>query len=355
MTDPLVSAAEAMAIGGARLDGAEIGFAWSLPFIGLLLSIAVVPLLAPYFWERQFGKVAALWTFALLLPCAVVFGLRTTAAQVLHTFLLDYLPFIILLFTLFVVAGGIRASGNLVGTPATNSALLTFGTLCASLLGTTGASMVLIRPVIRANQDRHFNVHVFLFFIFLVANIGGSLTPLGDPPLFLGFLKGIDFLWTLEHMLCPMLFVSSVLLALFYLIDRLAWNREAPEVRAKSAATREISIEGLHNVLYLFAVALTVLASGIWKGNAAVPIGLGIELPASGLLRDATLILNKPPLLAHDEIFDSRGECVHLDADAGGCDVIRRHLRHHDPGAGHAEGRPRRAIRPFARPGFHRR
>src|SRR5262249_60321844 len=92
-------------------------------------------------------------------------------------------------------------------------------------------------------------------------------------------------------MLCPMLFVSSVLRALFYLIDRLAWNREAPEVRAKSAVTREISIEGLHNVLYLFAVALTVLASGIWKGNAAVPIGLGIELPASGLLRDATLIL----------------------------------------------------------------
>jgi len=290
MTDPLVSAAEAMAI-GTRLDGAEIGFALSLPFIGLLLSIAVFPLLAAYFWERHFGKVAALWTFALLLPCAVVFGLRMTAAQVLHTFLLDYLPFIILLFTLFVVAGGIRVRGNLVGTPATNTALLTFGTLSASFLGTTGASMVLIRPVIRANQDRHFNVHVFLFFIFLVANIGGSLTPLGDPPLFLGFLKGVDFLWTLEHMLCPMLFVSSVLLALFYLIDHLAWNREAPEVRAKSAVTREISIEGLHNVLYLFAVALTVLVSGIWKGNAAVPIGLGIELPASGLLRDATLVL----------------------------------------------------------------
>jgi Na+/H+ antiporter NhaD/arsenite permease-like protein len=151
--------------------------------------------------------------------------------------------------------------------------------------------MLLIRPVIRANQDRHFNVHVFVFFIFLVANIGGSLTPLGDPPLFLGFLKGVDFLWTLEHMLGPMLLVSGVLLALFYFIDRLAWNRETPEIRAKSTVTREISIEGLHNVLYLFAVALTVLASGIWKGNAAVPIGLGLELPASGLLRDATLIL----------------------------------------------------------------
>src|SRR5262249_59321870 len=136
------------------------------------------------------------------------------------------------------------------------------GTLSPRLLGTTGSCMVLTRPVIGANQARHFNVHVFLFFFFLVANIGGSLTPLGDPPLFLGFLKGVDFLWTLEHMLCPMLFVSSVLLALFYLIDRLAWNREAPEVRAKSAVTREISIEGLHIVLYLFAVALTVSRAG---------------------------------------------------------------------------------------------
>src|SRR5215472_3551560 len=209
--------------GSPHLDGAALSLFWSIPFAGLILSIALLPLLTPHFWEHHFGKVAALWSLALLLPCAVAFGLRTTAAEALHTVLLDYLPFLILLFTLFVVAGGIRVSGNLVGTPATNTAMLAFGTLAANLFGTTGASMVLIRPVIRANQDRHFNVHVFLFFILLVANIGGSLTPLGDPPLFLGFLKGVDFLWTLEHMLCPMLFVSSVLLALFYLIDRLAW------------------------------------------------------------------------------------------------------------------------------------
>jgi len=277
--------------GAPHLDGAGLSVLWSAPFAGLLVSIALLPLLSPQSWEHHFGKVAALWTFVLLLPCAVVFGLRTTAAQVLHTFLLDYLPFIVLLFTLFVVAGGIRVSGNLVGTPSINTAMIACGTLSASFLGTTGASMVLIRPVIRANQDRHFNVHVFVFFIFLVANIGGSLTPLGDPPLFLAFLKGVDFLWTLKHMHGPMLLVSGVLLALFYLIDRRAWNRETPEIRAKSTVTREISIEGLHNVLYLFAGALTVLASGIWKGNAAIPIGLGLELPASGLLRDATLIL----------------------------------------------------------------
>jgi Na+/H+ antiporter NhaD/arsenite permease-like protein len=178
---------------------------------GLLLSIALLPLLTPRFWERHFGKVAAFWALALLVPWAVAFGLRTTTTEVLHTVLLDYLPFIIVLFTLFVVAGGIRVSGNLVGTPATNTAMLAFGTLSASFLGTTGASMVLIRPMIRANQDRRYNVHVFVFFIFLVANIGGSLTPLGDPPLFLGFLKGVDFLWTVQHMLVPMLFTSGIL------------------------------------------------------------------------------------------------------------------------------------------------
>jgi Na+/H+ antiporter NhaD/arsenite permease-like protein len=277
--------------GAAHLDGAGASLAWSLPFAGLLLSIALLPLFTPHFWERHFGKIAAFWALALLLPCAFVFGAWTAVTEALHTILLDYLPFILLLFTLFVVAGGIRISGNLVGTPATNTAILAFGTLSASFLGTTGASMVLIRPIIRANQDRAYNIHVFVFFIFLVSNIGGSLTPLGDPPLFLGFLKGVDFLWTLEAMLLPMLFMSSLLLALFYIIDRLAWNREHAEVRSKSRVPRQIRIDGLHNVLYLMAVAITVLASGVWERDVTIPVGLGIEMPVNGLVRDAVLLV----------------------------------------------------------------
>jgi Na+/H+ antiporter NhaD/arsenite permease-like protein len=210
--------------------------------------------------------------------------------QVLDTILLDYLSFILLLFALFVVAGGIRVSGNLVGTPATNTAILAFGTLSASFLGTTGASMVLIRPIIRANQDRAYNVHVFVFFIFLVSNIGGSLTPLGDPPLFLGYLKGVDFLWTLETMLRPMLLASGLLLALFYVIDRLAWNRESEEIRGKSGVRRQIRIEGLHNVIYLAAVAGTVLVTGVWNQGAKFEIGLGLTMPVNGLVRDLILI-----------------------------------------------------------------
>jgi Na+/H+ antiporter NhaD/arsenite permease-like protein len=213
--------------GSPHIDGAGLSLFWSIPFAGLILSIALLPLLAPHFWEHHFGKVAALWSLALLLPCAVAFGLRTTAAEALHTVLLDYLPFLILLFTLFVVAGGIRVSGNLVGTPATNTAMLAFGTLAANLFGTTGASMVLIRPVISANLDRRYNAHIFIFFIFLVANIGGSLTPF--PPLYLGFLNGVDFFWTLKTMLGPLLFVGGVLLALFYVrVSR--WPGQAPRI-----------------------------------------------------------------------------------------------------------------------------
>jgi Na+/H+ antiporter NhaD/arsenite permease-like protein len=273
-----------------HFDGAGASLAWSIPFVGLLLSIALLPLLAPRFWEHHFGKVAAFWAFALIVPCVSFLGFWTATAEILHTFLVDYLPFILLLFALFVVAGGIRVSGNLVGTPATNTGMLAAGTLSASFLGTTGASMVLIRPMIRANQDRHYKIHVFVFFIFLVSNIGGALTPLGDPPLFLGFLKGVDFLWTLEAMLGPMLFMSALLLGLFYVIDRLAWNREGPEVRAKSRVPRQLRVEGLHNVLYLMAIALAVLASGLWNRDATVPVCLGIEMPVNGILRDGALL-----------------------------------------------------------------
>ncbi len=277
-------------VSNLHLDGASLSLVWSLPFAGLLLSIAILPLLAPHFWEHHFGKVAAFWALAFLVPCAFVFGIATTTLETLHALLLDYLPFIILLFALFVVAGGIRVSSNLVGTPATNTAMLTLGTLSASVVGTTGASMLLIRPMIEANQNRRRNVHVFVFFIFLVANIGGALTPLGDPPLFLGFIKGVDFFWVTEAMFAPMVLLSVSLLLLFYLIDWLAWRHEGDKIKKQSRAPRHIRIEGLHNVLYLGLVVGAVLASGLWDHGNVVPIGLGIEVPLGGLVRDLILL-----------------------------------------------------------------
>jgi Na+/H+ antiporter NhaD/arsenite permease-like protein len=287
----VLSADSAFAASTAQLNGSELGIAWSLPFAGLLLSIALLPLIAPCFWEHHFGKITAFWTVAFIAPCAIAFGPRTVAAEVLHTVAIEYLPFIILLFSLFVVAGGIRVVGNLVGTPGTNTAILAFGTLTASLLGTTGASMLLIRPMIRANRDRRRNVHVFIFFIFLVSNIGGSLTPLGDPPLFLGFLKGVDFFWTVTALLPPMLLSSVLLLTLFYAIDRRAWRNELHQVTTRSRAPRQLRIEGLHNVLYLAGVAGAVLFSGLWHSSVAIPVGFGIELPLDGFARDLVLLI----------------------------------------------------------------
>ena len=220
-------AAEAVGHGAApHLDGADLGLLWVVPFAGILLSIALFPLLAPNIWHHHFGKISAFWALSFLVPFALQFGFDLALYEVLHTVLLEYIPFIILLLALFTVAGGVRMTGSLRGTPAVNTGLLLLGTVIASWMGTTGAAMLLIRPLLKANDDRRHKVHVVVFFIFLVANIGGSLTPLGDPPLFLGFLKGVDFFWTAQHMLLPMMLISVILLAIFFAMDSYFYARE---------------------------------------------------------------------------------------------------------------------------------
>lgn len=176
-----------------HLNGAALSAKWVIPFIGMLLSIALGPMLAPHAWEKHHGKIAAFWGMAFLAPCALVLGPDTALYQAWHALVLEYAPFIILLLSLYTVAGGVRFTGTLAGTPAVNTLLLLIGTALASWMGTTGAAMLLIRLLIRVNEHRRYRVHTIVFFIFLVANIGGSLTPLGDPPLFLGFLKGVSF------------------------------------------------------------------------------------------------------------------------------------------------------------------
>ena len=158
---------------------------------------------------------------------------------------------------MFTIAGGILITGNLHGTPATNTALLAIGTLMASFVGTTGASIIMIRPVLRANDDRRFNVHVVVFFIFLVSNIGGSLTPLGDPPLFLGFLRGVSFFWTTTHLLPETLFAVALLLALFYALDSWFYRKEENYPPLKDPTPdRAIKLFGKVNILLLGGVIL---------------------------------------------------------------------------------------------------
>ena len=275
----------------AEFAGAQLGIAWSVPFIGILLSIALCPLLVPSFWHHHFGKVSAGWALAFLIPFLLQYGLGETVTQAAHTLLLEYVPFILVLFALYTVAGGIRVGGSLHGTPAVNTALLAIGTALASWMGTTGAAMLMIRPVIRANDNRKHNVHVIVFFIFLVANAGGALTPLGDPPLFLGFLKGVDFFWTTEHLLAPTLVLCGLLLAEFYAIDHYYYHRHG-EARSKAldpTPDSPIRIEGAVNFLLLGAVICAVLLSGFWHPGVTWTL-LGSEIELQNVVRDVLMV-----------------------------------------------------------------
>ncbi|MBI3706982.1 MAG: sodium:proton antiporter [Proteobacteria bacterium] len=262
-----------------QVDGAQLGFAWVIPFGGILLSIAVLPLLAPQFWERHFGKVAAFWAMAFLVPFAAFHGPAAALYEFLHTVLVEYLPFVVLLLALFTAASGIHLRGNFVGTPAVNTGLLAAGTAIASWTGTTGACILLIQPLLRANAWRRRYVHIFVFYIFLVGNIGGSLTPLGDPPLFIGFLEGVDFFWVTRRMLAPMLIVGLPLLALFYALDRYFYAGEDQTQRPRTESPEPLGLEGKRNLMILLGIILAVLASGTWTPDIRltiyyVPIGL---------------------------------------------------------------------------------
>jgi len=261
-----------------------------LPFLGILLSIAIIPLLAPIFWHHNFGKISAFWALSLVIPSLFLLGLYETFHQLTHVLLLEYLPFIILLLSLFTISGGIRLKGTLIGTPLINTLLIFIGTVLASWMGTTGAAMVLIRPILRANKYRHYNVHTVIFFIILVANIGGSLTPLGDPPLFLGFLNGIDFFWTTKIMFLPMLCASAMLLIAYFIVDSYFYKKEKYPV-AKLSFEEKIAVDGKINIILILGVIASVLLSGFWKPDFSIPEIFGIQLEFQNITRDILLLI----------------------------------------------------------------
>jgi Na+/H+ antiporter NhaD/arsenite permease-like protein len=270
------------------IDGRHLGLTWMIPFAGILLSIAILPLAAPSFWHHHFGKVSAAWSALIILPFAVIHGVPTAVYEIIHLLLLDYVPFIVLLLALFTVTGGIHIKGNLHGSPSMNTALLAIGTVLAGWMGTTGASMLLIRPVIRANDDRKHKIHVFVFFIFLVSNIGGALTPLGDPPLFLGFLKGVSFFWTTTHLFAEMLVCAIVLLALFYAIDSY-WYRKEGHIKRDPTPEKPVRIEGGVNIILLAVIVGAVLASGTWNPGIHFSV-FHVTLELQNVLRDLVLV-----------------------------------------------------------------
>ena len=274
----------------AEFDGSRLNFLWATPFAGILLSIALMPLMAPGFWHHHFGKVSAAWTLAFFLPFAYFFGIGTAGASLVHAMLAEYIPFIVLLTALYTVAGGIYIRGNLHGSPALNCGLLLIGVVLASFMGTTGASMLMIRPLIRANDNRQHKAHLVVFFIFLVSNVGGSLTPLGDPPLFLGFLKGVDFFWTVRYIFPETLFMVASLLIIFYLIDSYYFKKEGVMLVDPTPDTGRVGFDGAVNFWLLAAVAGLVLMSGVWKSSVSIDVaGTAVGLP--GIVRDIGLVM----------------------------------------------------------------
>ena len=284
----LLCLAAGPAFAAEGLNGAVMSPLWAAPFCGVLLSIALGPLLFAHFWHAHYGKVALFWALLTMAPLLGAYGSGAAAGVLFHVLASEYVPFIFMLFALFTATGGLVVRGNLHGSPLVNTGFLLGGSLMASVIGTTGASMVLIRPLIRANDNRRHNVHVFVFFIFLVANIGGSLTPLGDPPLFLGFLRGVDFFWTLTHLWRETFFALAILLALFFAIDSWLYRKEGVTPADPTPDSR-LRVAGLVNVALIGVVIAAIVMSGLWKPGVGVTI-LGTRIEIQNLLREAVMV-----------------------------------------------------------------
>lgn len=259
---------------------------WALPFIGMLLSIAAGPVLFASVWHRHYGKIAAGWAALTIVPLAFVLGLPAALAAVVHAVIGNYLSFIVLLAALYTVAGGILVRTSMRGTPWLNTAVLAFGALISSVVGTTGAAMILVRPLLRANAARARNTHVVVFFVILVCNVGGALSPLGDPPLFAGFLHGVDFFWPLQNVWIQTAIVAVPLLAMFFAIDAWRYAAESPQPPLASAP---VAVHGAINLVLIVLIIASILFSAEWRPGVSFDLD-GTRIELQNLVRDASLV-----------------------------------------------------------------
>ena len=302
------------------VDGSQMSVYWVIPFVGMLLSIAVFPLVKPHFWHHHYGKVAAAWIVVFAIPFLVAYK-GHALYEILHIVLLDFVPFIILLGALFTAAGGICVKGSLRGSPGVNTAILAIGTVLASWMGTTGAAMLLIRPILRANAWRKHQVHVVVFFIFLVANIGGSLTPLGDPPLFLGFLKGVEFFWTMK-LLPVMVPVALLLLGIFYLVDRHFFAKEgAPPPDGEKKPLR---LEGYVNFAMIACIIGAILFSKSLADGPFKKKSVAIEMAEP--IRVAEANMNAQKKILENYVKANPGEAPNEESQRQLDTLRRNHL-----------------------------
>lgn len=276
---------------GDILPGEKLSILWILPFAGVLGSLAFGPLFFSKLWHSHYGKIMGGWSLFSLLALLFQFGFAITSESLLETLLHHYIPFIILIGALYGISGGVHMDMDFKSSALSNTCYLAVGTVVASWVGTTGAAMLFIRPLIHVNAWRRQKKHLIIFFIFLIANIGGSLTPLGDPPLFLGFLNGVSFFWTTQHMFFPMMVCIVPLLLAFYFLDRrLLLQEDASPVVLDKFSPDKIRITGSSNLLYLLGVVGAVILSGSWNPGIAFKI-LGVEIELQNLARDALIII----------------------------------------------------------------
>ena len=273
-----------------------------IPFACLLLCIAIIPLVKGEWWEKYRPFAVIFWSLLFIIPFAVKYGAGTAAETVLECLVNDYLTFIVLLFGLFCVAGNITVEGSLVGSPRVNVILLGIGTFLSSWIGTTGASMLLVRPVIKMNSWRRNKAHIMVFFIFLISNMGGSLTPIGDPPLLMGFSRGVPFFWSIRFF--PILLLNMIiLLTVLYFIDKRAYRKDIaagymPEIKENEPLIR---FEGLHNIIFIVIIVAAVILSGVLPDvpffqNAAgevisIPIFGEVKLAITSLIEVVMILL----------------------------------------------------------------
>lgn len=275
------------------LDGAKLSALWALPFLGIILSIAIIPLLAPNLWSKHYGKISALWTIIILVGVGVVQGIGVSLHNLTQVMFEQFLPFISLLLALFTITGGIKLRGSLAGTPKFNTIMLAIGGLMSSWLGTTGAAVLFIRPLIKANEHRHNKMHTILFFIFIVGNIGGSLTPVGNPPLLMGYISHIPFFWTLTHLFAPTILISAILLLLYYGIDSYYFRKQKSHMHEVDMT--KLGVDGIANILLLLLTIGAVVISSNDMGIAFTLFGVEVntseivELVMLGLLTWASI------------------------------------------------------------------
>jgi Na+/H+ antiporter NhaD/arsenite permease-like protein len=271
----------------APIDGAHLSLWWAFPFLGLLASIGLGPLIAEAFWHKHYGKIALAWAAGLLLALALRFGPAAALDGAERSLLRDYLPFILMMYALYTAAGGVVLRGAHHGRPALNALLLAIGAALGSIIGATAASMIMIRPLLRANNERRRNAHIVVFFILLVSNIGGALTPLGNPPLFLGFVNGVAFFWPAVNQWSQTLFAMIVLLALFFAVDHWLLRAEKGVPRTLDSPTR---FSGVRNLLLLALAVDAIVTCGLWKPGVGFEL-VGVRVELQDLVRDAAMVL----------------------------------------------------------------